>query len=158
MQLQHLTMMLLKIRCKLNIQCGTTYIHLLMSLSPEIRSLIASEVKMQINSIRFHLKKEILNELRDDPTNATRKQLVTMNSQSLAIVKEDIKNEVALMIKTQIVPKFEQLATMINYQTEDGAMSVHDYRMGVDSQNQPVNSVDNRVLSAHVRTAWGDDY
>lgn len=145
-------------------------------MTTELRTLVAAEVKRQLDAMRISLKKEILEELklnfascsdvRDVKANLSdvdkkmtnlSQSLVKSSSQQLAL-REDIKNELASIIKTTIVPRIESLTEMVNYHTEDANLSVHEYRMGVNRQSMPLDHTDNRVISHHVRTAWGEEY
>jgi len=104
---------------------------------------------------------------RDDSHTQQQNQLQLATRQTMAMVGEkiqaDVYNDIMREINTNIAPKVNQAMSWINHNMTDGGELVDEYRREVEKQSFGDNLMitdgaqDKRVISAQVRTYFGND-
>lgn len=102
------------------------------------------------------------------------KQLTTVKQNTKEIIqvvarqiKTEVRDEIIGEINEKIVPQVENMCNWVNYNMQDGAEVVTDYRRAVEAQTRPSDlklltdgsgrSADSRVISQHVRMVFSED-
>lgn len=90
----------------------------------------------------------------------TAELVLSVGQQVQTQVLKTVMNE----INTKVVPKVNNMVQWVNYNMQDGAGVVDEYRREVEKQHfDPTVKMltdgkkDSRVISPYVRTVWGDD-
>lgn len=101
---------------------------------------------------------QVYNDQMELNNKQTKEMVISVGQQ----VCKSVYNKVITEINEKIVPKMENLVQYVNYNMQDGAEVVNDYRKAVYANDQldtltlTNGSADNRVISEHVRLFFGD--
>jgi hypothetical protein len=149
-----------------------------------VKAAIAEEITKQLYEFKAQIMAECealinkkIKKLQRNQTDAVTNAVTSQNDRALVVQKETEKmilavgmevqksvyNKVMTEINTNVMPKVERVMDRINYHMEDGDAVVDSYRREVEKQSNPGikritdGKKDDRIITAHVRTFFGED-
>lgn len=184
-----ITAQLKELKQQINIELAEDLDILRRKISSEVTADVIDKLQMEIDrKVRIAVQrgvdgvKKSVDETVDKKLSGVNNQIAVANDKQLQIVKQTTRELVAVVgqqvtntvynkvigeINEKIVPKVNNMVQYVNYQLQDGAEIVTDYRRAVETQAnknlQPGvkmltdGKVDKRVISEHVRTFFSDN-
>lgn len=161
----------------------------------ELKEQLNREIVEDFNTMKELLRKEIIEDIKkyielknnkverivDDKIQQEMTKMnqavVSANSSQQAVTKHIVQtaakqiqtqvyNKILGEINEKIVPKVDNMVQWVNYNMQDGAEVVNNYRRAVEKQSRPSDNklltdgsdrpADSRVISQHVRTVFSD--